>query len=174
MSRSRISYILLILAGSLFFLLLAGCSSGHRNISPYEINFSGIRLYINKAQVLSIIPSLKCSPVNSNSDTCLWILSAQQRTGNLRSIEKIKFVFRDDKLKTFRIYYSQLLDFEFSNLEKNVRQQYSYPLKDTTATDWKYDSLRITLTSNRREHWTRKFRMFTPELEFREEIKDSE
>ncbi len=172
MSRSRISYILLILAGSLFLLLLVGCSSRHKNISPYEINFNGIRLYLNKDQALTIIPSLKCSPIGSNSDTCLWILSAQQRTGNLRSIDRIKLVFHDDKLKAFRVYYSQLLDFEFNNLEKNVRQQYSYPLKDTTVTDWKYDSLRITLTSNRREHWTRKFRIFTPELEFRDEIED--
>jgi hypothetical protein len=172
MAGLRVSYILFIVAGSLFLLFVAGCSSGHRNIPPHEINFNGIRLYLSKDQALAIIPALKCSPVNSNSDTCLWILPAQQRTGNLRSIDRIKLIFRDDKLKVFHVYYSQLLDFEFNNLEKNVRQKYGYPLKDTMATDWKYDSLRITLTTNRREHWTRKFRIFTPELEFREEIED--
>jgi hypothetical protein len=170
MREIRISVLIFMIVGSLFFASCRGCSTDHRRISPHEINLNGINLYLSKSQTQAVIHSLVCAPLDNYTDTCSWILPEHEKVGTLSSVDQIKFIFQQDKLIMLSIYYSQMLDFEYRGLEMNIRDHYGYPLKDTLATDWQYDSLRITLISNRREHWTGKFRISKPVLEFRENI----
>ena len=143
-----------------------------RTVSPHEVNLSGIRLYSTVGEINKLLPSLNCRNQADNIDVCNWKPTQAEQESTYLGISQVKFTFFRDTLHTIRVYYTQILDVEFTNFEKAVRAKYGYASGgksvDTTGYEWRYDSLLITFTPNRKQHWTGTMFTYSPVLEFQE------
>lgn len=145
---------------------------GWRTVSPREINLSGMALYATVEGIKRLLPSLHCLSQADDIDVCSWKPTPAEQESTFHGISQVKLTFFRDTLHTIQVYYSQILDVEFRNFEKAVRAKYGYmsggkPV-DTTGYEWRYDSLLITFTPNKKQHWTGTMYTYSPVLEFQE------
>jgi len=157
----------------IFVLFFSSCSksdSGKKRLSPSTLNFANIQLNLSKDELKARIPNLACLRSSASGDTCFWKLTDSERKSSLHNLTQVRFSFLEGKLKSFLARYSQMLDVEYRNLEKSIRNQFGYPTEDTLSAEWVYDSLKIIFVPNRRPHWTGKLVIYEPSVEFKEEI----
>jgi len=143
-----------------------------RKVSPRDIDLAGIKLYLTSAEVKRQLPALRCGKKDGDMVVCNWKTTEADRQRIFRGIDQIRLTFYRDTAQTIRVQYSQMFDVEYTNFEQAVREKYAYALgdriTDTIGTEWRYDSLGITLIPNRKQHWTGSVFTYSPELEFQE------
>ena len=147
-------------------------NSMRRAISPRSVDIGGIRFYQSRVDIEQVVPFRKCDDKGLETMECSWKRTPQDSKNFLEGIDQLKLTFFRDTLKTLRAEYGQMFDVEYVNFEKAIRSKYAYAIAghviDTSGNDWLYDSLKITLIPNKKQHWTGSFFAFTPVLEFEE------
>ena len=143
-----------------------------REISPRSIDLAGVKFYQTANETKARFPTARWEKKDNEIEVCSWRPTVEERDTLFNGIARLNFTFYRDTLQTIKVEYFQMLDVEYANFGKAVRQKYAYAsadrISDNTATDWQYDSVGITLTPNRKQHWTGSLSTYTPVLEFQE------
>jgi hypothetical protein len=160
----------------LSLFLLSSCgrngadSSGGRNLSPDAINISGIHFSQTPQELRVLLPDVHCVRNTPESEICSWIPGESDRRGGFRGVERVGCRFQRNSLRSIRVEYLEMLDVEYTEFDKQVREKYGFiPAPagpDTLFTEWQYDSVAVSLTPNRRPHWIGQVTTYTPVLEF--------
>lgn len=161
-------------------LLVTSCSKRspklepRTSVSPSSIDLAGITFYLTHEQLSNKLNMLRCSSSDPIVKKCRWNTTREDREGIFKGIDEIQFTLYRDTIQTIAVYYSQMLDVEYSNFDKAVQEKYAIfigdlPL-DTMNAEWAYDSLIVRFIPNRRKHWTGSMYTYTPVLEFQERV----
>ena len=147
-------------------------NTARRNLSPHIVDISGITFYQSSQELKEKLHGMRCEEKDHETQICTWKAMKEDRESGFSGIDKIQFTFYRDTLQSIKLQYLELFDVEYVNFERGVREKYAYAiagkLLDTTGTEWQYDSLKVILTPNKKQHWTGSFFAFTPVLELQE------
>ena len=147
-------------------------NAARRNVSPRTVDLAGIKFYQTREEVKNRLPFLRCETKDNNIDVCRWKTNNDDRRGEFKGIDQIKLTFYRDTLQTIEVRYSEMFDVEYADFDRSVREKYGYTivgkLIDSTGNEWQYDSLKVSLFPNKKQHWTGSAFVFTPVLDFQE------
>ncbi len=166
--RSRAAVVVLLL------VLGSGCSSddapSRKSLSWNDIDIGGIRLRTDRAELQSKFRSLRCERKGFETYLCTW--SPKARSGPFSGIDKVTLTFERDSLQRIRLSYKEMFDVDYRKFDKEIRRKYAGRQTegglDTVDCEWRYESVLVNLSPNRRQHWTGTFYVFSPTLEFQE------
>src|ERR1041385_1481935 len=120
-----------------------------RNVSPRSIDLGGIVFTKTREELAGLFPSLSCQKKSGEIEICSWKRSPKDPQNYFQRIAQIKLTFVRDTLKAIRAAYSEMLDVEYVNFERAIREKYAYAIAgrviDSTGSNWQYDSLNVTL-----------------------------
>ncbi len=141
----------------------------NREIRPADVLLLGMRPGQSRTDLLAFMPSLVCQGNLPDSDACSYYPGQADRRGRFRGVDRVRCGFRSGALKRIRLEYGEMLDLEFAALDADIRSRYGDrpmgSIPDSLFTQWRYDSLVVSLTPNRRPHWTRQLTTYKPVLE---------
>ena len=167
----------------IMFLVIVACNkdapkvsdlinAARRNVSPHTVDLAGIRFYQTREEVKNRLPFLRCETKDNNIDVCSWKSNDDDRRREFKGINQIKLTFYRDTLQTIEVRYNEMFDAEYADFDRNVRDKYGYTIAgkliDSMGNEWQYDSLKVTLFPNKKQHWTGSAFVFTPVLDFQE------
>lgn len=164
---------LLVTAGC---MLLSSCGKqsgdvpGPRALSPRDIHLPGIAFYMTPEEVSGRLAGLRCEAPEKTIRVCTW--SPDTRQDSFRGVSQLRLVFYRDSLHMISVRYAEMVDAEYVNFARAVREKYAPALQaaDSAGAQWIFDSVSVSLTPNRRRHWTGSIDTYAPVLEFQERV----
>ena len=158
-----------------FGLLSCGGKSSHnatggKTLNPSDVVFEDIHMHATKEEVAAKVQPLKCVQSGYAWEVCTWLPPKKLR--DLEGYQEVRVSFKDDVVKGIEVRYAEVFDLQYNRINKTVRDRYGPPggsdTPDSVTCIWKYDSLTVRFSPNRKQHWTGSFFVYDPVLNIQE------
>jgi hypothetical protein len=141
-------------------------STGGRDLTPSEVSFEDIHLNATKEEVSAKVQPLRCGKSGYSGEVCTWFPPKKLR--DLEGFEEVLISFKDEGVRGIEVKYAELFDLQYTRVNRTIRERYGptggTDIPDSVTCIWKYDSLTVRFSPNRKQHWTGSFYVYDPVL----------